>query len=63
MGSGMQLLYAWQKREPISSLNDGRAALEMIMAVYESHIQGGRVSIPLQRREHPLAHWSAGSKP
>jgi predicted dehydrogenase len=41
-------------RAPRSSGHDARAALEMIMGVYASHIQGGRVSLPLAQREHPL---------
>jgi predicted dehydrogenase len=46
-------------RPPVSSGHDARAALEMILAVYESHVQGGRVSLPLQQRTHPLSRWSA----
>jgi hypothetical protein len=34
---------------------DGRAALEMIMAVYESHRLKGPVTFPLKKREHPLS--------
>jgi predicted dehydrogenase len=33
---------------------EGRAALEMVMAVYASHLRGGRVHFPLQERRHPL---------
>lgn len=47
-----------QDRQPGSSGHDGRASLEMIMAVYESHRQGQRVALPLARREHPLAQWT-----
>lgn len=43
-----------EDRAPHSSGHDARAALEMILAVYESHLQGGRVTLPLERREHPL---------
>ncbi|HEX2035761.1 MAG TPA: Gfo/Idh/MocA family oxidoreductase [Chloroflexota bacterium] len=43
--------------EPLSSAADARAALEMIMAVYESHRTGQRVPLPLERREHPLLNW------
>jgi predicted dehydrogenase len=39
---------------PLSSGEDGRAALEMILAVYESHLSGERVALPLSRRTHPL---------
>lgn len=34
---------------------EGRATLEMIMAVYVSHLQGRRVTFPLEERTHPLA--------
>lgn len=42
-------------RETLSSARDGRAALEMILAVYQAHLTGGRVTMPLVQREHPLA--------
>jgi predicted dehydrogenase len=45
-------------RPPVSSGHDGRAALEMIMAAYESHIQQERVRLPLEQREHPLSRWA-----
>jgi predicted dehydrogenase len=49
------LLDAIEKdREPLDSLQDGRAALEMIMAVYESHRQERAVDLPLKNRKHPL---------
>ena len=36
----------------------GRWALEMIMAIYASHIQEGRrVPMPLEERAHPLEKW------
>jgi predicted dehydrogenase len=41
-------------REPLGSLRDGRAALEMILAVYESHKQDKPVELPLRNRRHPL---------
>jgi predicted dehydrogenase len=44
-------------RQPKGSAYDGRAALEMIHAVYESHRQGAAVELPLKNREHPLAKW------
>lgn len=40
--------------QPRGSMYDGRAALEMILAVYESHILGGPVNLPLKNRMHPL---------
>lgn len=40
--------------QPRGSAYDGRWALEMIMAVYESHRLGGPVALPLKNRRHPL---------
>lgn len=42
-------------RDPLDSLADGRAALEMILAVYESNRQERAVDLPLKNRKHPLA--------
>jgi predicted dehydrogenase len=36
------------------SLEEGRSTLEMIHAVYASHLSGKRVSFPLEGRKHPL---------
>ncbi|HWG42241.1 MAG TPA: Gfo/Idh/MocA family oxidoreductase [Gemmataceae bacterium] len=41
-------------RQPLGSMYDGRAALEMILAVYESHRRKGPVEFPLENRKHPL---------
>jgi predicted dehydrogenase len=41
-------------RQPRGSMYDGRAALEMILAVYESHRLGGPAELPLRNRRHPL---------
>jgi hypothetical protein len=41
-------------RQPLGSIYDGRAALEMILAVYESHRLEGPVNLPLKNRGHPL---------
>lgn len=41
-------------RPPLDSLHDGRAALEMILAVYESHRLEKPVELPLKNRKHPL---------
>jgi predicted dehydrogenase len=43
-----------QDRQPRGSVYDGRAALEMILATYESHRLGHPVDIPLKNRKHPL---------
>ncbi len=41
--------------QPRGSAYDGRAALEMILAAYESHRLGTPVALPLSNREHPLS--------
>lgn len=41
-------------RQPLGSMYDGRAALEMILAVYESHRLKGVAPLPLKNRQHPL---------
>jgi predicted dehydrogenase len=43
-------------RPPLDSLADGRAALEMILAVYESHRLEKPVDLPLKNRKHPLVN-------
>jgi predicted dehydrogenase len=48
-----------EDRAPLCSAEDGRAIVEMICAVFESHRQNGaRVSLPLQDRQHPLEKWA-----
>ncbi|MBM3994841.1 MAG: Gfo/Idh/MocA family oxidoreductase [Planctomycetes bacterium] len=44
-------------RQPKGSIYDGRAALEMIHAVYESARARAEVTLPLRNRRHPLAGW------
>jgi len=41
--------------QPKGSMYDGRAALEMILAVYESHRLNAPVELPLKNRRHPLS--------
>lgn len=41
-------------RQPLGNMYDGRAALEMILAVYESHKLDRPVDLPLKNRKHPL---------
>ena len=41
--------------QPKGSMYDGRAALEMILAVYESHRLSAPVDLPLKNRRHPLS--------
>jgi predicted dehydrogenase len=43
-----------QDRQPLGGMYDGRAALEMILAAYESHRRKGPVEFPLENRKHPL---------
>lgn len=49
-----------EEREHRSSGREGRAALEMIMAVYESQIRKERIQLPLEFTEHPLERWQKG---
>jgi predicted dehydrogenase len=44
-------------RQPLGSVYDGRGALEMILAVYESHRLNRPVELPLKNRKHPLREW------
>lgn len=47
-----------QNREPLCSAAEGRTTVEMITAVFTSHIQGGaRVTLPLTARGNPLLTW------
>lgn len=43
-----------EDRDPLGSVYDARAATEMIVAVFESHRQGGPVKLPLENRDNPL---------
>lgn len=50
--------------EPPRSGVAGRRALEMILAIYQSHKEEGRrVALPLSDQRHPLVEWrnSSGS--
>ncbi len=44
-----------ENSQPKGSIYDGRAALEMILAVYESHRLNAPVELPLKNRRHPLS--------
>lgn len=49
--------------EPPGSGVEGRWAFEMIMAIYQSHREGGRrVELPLADRRHPLEEWRAEAR-
>jgi predicted dehydrogenase len=43
-----------EDRPPINSGYDAGAALELILAIYASHLGGARVSLPLAELTHPL---------
>jgi len=43
-----------ENRLPKVSLQDGRDSTEMIHAVYEAYLHGGRVAFPMKDRTHPL---------
>ncbi len=47
-----------EDRRPTYSVHDGLASWEMIQAVFESCVQGGRVALPLANRFHPLRRWA-----
>jgi len=46
---------AEEGREPITSGENAVVIQEMIQGVYAAHLAGGRLAIPLEVREHPLA--------
>jgi predicted dehydrogenase len=48
-----------EDRRPAVSVQDARAAHEMIQGVWASHVNGARVSLPVKQREHPLENWTA----
>lgn len=43
-----------EERPPLCSATDGRATIEMILAVFESQRTGGSVAFPLKLEGHPL---------
>jgi predicted dehydrogenase len=44
-----------EDREPLSSGATASTAVEMVQAAYAAHLSGGRVSMPLENRQHPLS--------
>ena len=48
-----------EDREPESSGRQGRAAMEMMHAAWESHRRRARVDLPMTVRENPLDVWAA----
>jgi hypothetical protein len=43
-----------QDRQPKCSMYEARGAIEMVMAVFESHRTGGPVAMPLVCKDNPL---------
>jgi predicted dehydrogenase len=52
-----------QDRPPRSGGREGVAALELVMAVWQSARTGGPVGLPLREREHPLERWLEAQAP
>ena len=46
-----------EDREPEVSIQNGRDAYEMIQATFDAYVQGKRVAMPLEARDHPLKRW------
>ena len=46
-----------EDRLPEVSLQRARWAHEMIQGAFASHVTGGKVELPLEKRSHPLADW------
>lgn len=46
-----------EQRPPICSAAEARAVVEMIAAVFASHVAGGPVKFPLVDRGNPLSEW------
>lgn len=47
-----------ENRPPLCSAEDARVTIEMVQAVFASHVRGGqRVAMPLVERKHPLVDW------
>ncbi len=44
-----------ERRDPECSGSNAAKAVEMVLAVYESHLNGKRVDLPLANRAHPLS--------
>jgi hypothetical protein len=44
-----------QNRQPKCSMYEARGAVELVLAAFESHVQGGPVQLPLQMRDNALS--------
>lgn len=51
-----------EDRQPLSNIYEGRGAIEMIVAAFESQRAGGPVNFPLANRENPLTMLQGGSR-
>lgn len=49
-----------QDRQPLCSMYEGRGAVEMVLAVFESHVRQTAVSMPLQCSDNPLGRLAMG---
>jgi len=47
-----------EDRLPATSLQDSAKAQEMVQAVFDAYVQGKRIALPLEKRDHPLKGWS-----
>jgi len=55
----LNLIYAIENNtQPVCSVYDGRWTIEMVSAVYRSHILQKRVDFPLKERRDPLRNWA-----
>lgn len=49
-------------KRPKCNVHEAAATVEMISAVFASHVEGGRaIPFPLDEREHPLTRYAAGA--
>lgn len=55
----LNLIHAIENNsQPICNVYDGRWTIEMVSAVYQSHILQKRVELPLKDRRDPLRNWT-----
>lgn len=59
--AALDLIEALHKtREPLCNAREGQVVMEMINAVFESHVNDGkRIALPSKVRDNPLANWKA----
>jgi predicted dehydrogenase len=55
----LNLIYAIENNtQPVCNVYDGRWTIEMVSAVYQSHISKKRIDLPLKDRRDPLRNWA-----